>query len=599
MYFTRDSLAQLPNQPGIYKMIDNSDTIIYIGKAKNIKNRVKSYFAKTIDSIKTRLMVKQIARIEIIETTTEKEAFILENHLIKTYKPKYNVLLKDDKTFPYIKVTMNEPFPRIIVTRHKQRDGSRYYGPFPSLGSSRSLKKTLYELFPIRDCKQPISLTKKEPKCLLLDINKCIGPCVIKEIKPQYDELIKQLDLLLTGRNSTLITHITKQMKALAAEQKFEEAANLRDRLVLIENLTESQRVALDDAHSYSLWTFVECDRFYYIMVQELIDGKLISQHGFYDEKATCTADIFIEKTFLSYTNDSVSVLNQVICSDKIANVLTPIFKTLKFPDVLIPERGLKKDLLANITLNAKHALQRLNLKPQKKPTTTTLTALKDTLNLRTIPTTIFGFDISHLQGTQIVASAVTFYKGYPNKNAYRKFSIKAPLTASHDPESIREAVYRRLKLCLDNNEPLPQLLVIDGGKGQLNFAYSSLLKLGLESQIDIISLAKKHEDIYVLNQKDPIQIPNDDPIIHLLQYIRDESHRFAVSFQRNKRNKLALQSQLLQIDGLGKHRLKALYQAFDSLDTIREASIDELTSVSGIGKQLAETIKNTLQKIS
>tara|TARA_B100000427_G_scaffold95777_1_gene78890 strand:- start:3208 stop:5004 length:1797 start_codon:yes stop_codon:yes gene_type:complete len=598
MYFTKDTINQLPPNPGIYKMIDDDDVIIYIGKAKHLKNRVKSYFSKRLDSIKTKLMVAHIARIEIIETRTEKEAFILENQLIKTFKPKYNILLKDDKTFPYIKVTTQEPFPRIIVTRHKQQDGATYYGPFPSMGSSRSLKKTLYDLFPIRDCKQSISLTSKEPKCLLLDIDKCVGPCVKKDIKPIYDDLVTQLDLLLTGRNSKLLSLLKKDMKSLSNNHKFEQASTIRDRIILIEKLTESQRVALDDSASYSIWAFVESNSYYYIMVQELIDGKLISQHGFYDEKRYVTAANFIEKTFLAYTNDYIDILNSLICSSDIATVLNPLLNHVNLPLSISPERGLKKDLLDNVTQNAHHALQRLLLKPKKSSNESVLMSLKKSLQLTNIPKLIFGFDISHLQGSNIVASAVAFKNGSPFKNAYRKFSITSPIPTSNDPKSIQEVVYRRLKYCLDKKEPLPDLLLIDGGKAQLNFAFSSLCKLGLEANIDLIALAKKNEDIYRINHKKPLRLPHNNAMIHLLQYIRDESHRFALSFQRHKRHKLSQQSQLLQIEGLGKQRLKALYQRFDSLNSIKQASVQDIASIPRIGLKLATLIHDTLRTL-
>ena len=598
MYFTKDNLTHLPTCSGIYKMVNQNDHVIYIGKAKNLKNRVKSYFAKQLNSIKTTLMVKQISRIEIIETRTEKEAFILENQLIKSLKPKYNILLKDDKTFPYIKVTVQEPFPRILVTRYKQQDGANYYGPFPSMGSSRSLKKTLYELFPLRDCKQTISLHFKEPKCLLLDIDKCIGPCIKKDIKPLYDDLVTQLDLLLTGRNSKLISLLKKNMKLLAQRHDFEQAAAIRDRISLIEQLAESQRVSLANSYTFSLWAFVESDTYYYIMIQELMDGKLISQHGFYDDKSLISHQDFIEKTFLAYTNDYISILNPIICQDNVAKILNPLLKIVNLSRAITPKRGLKKELLDNITQNANHALQRLLIQPKKKRDTNVLTTLKHTLQLHNTPNLIYGFDVSHLQGTNIVASAVAFKHGLPFKKAYRKFLIKSPIPTSNDPKSIQEVVYRRLQHCLDNKEPLPDLLLIDGGKAQLNFAFSSLHKLGLDSHIDIISIAKKHEDIYRLNQPSPLRLSHANPIIHLLQHIRDESHRFAVSFQRKKRNTLAYQSQLLQIDGLGTQRLKILYQTFDSIESLKTASLSDLEKLPGFGFKLATSIYHALQSL-
>ena len=590
------NINNCPTTPGIYKMINSDANIIYVGKAKNLKNRVKSYFTKNHTDFKTKIMVSHIKTIEIIQTSTEKEAFILENQLIKTLKPKYNILLKDDKTFPYIKVTTNEPFPRIITTRKKINDNARYYGPYPSIGSTRSLRKTLYSLFPIRDCKIAITLTEKQPKCLLLDINKCIGPCIYKQIKPQYDDLVEQLHLLLTGKNKTLLTQLTQQMTTFSNQLNFEKAAEIRDKIKQISHLIESQQVDLEQNNNLQLWAFCKNEQFYYMLVQEIIDGKLIAQHGFYKATATISQDNFIEQTFISFTSQYILIPDAIITTQTAATVIKDILKLFPQHQLIIPERGLKKQLLTQTIYNAKQALHKLVLTqtrsttPQLEPTT-----IQSQLNLKHPPKRIIGFDISHIQGKYMVASAVYFINGQPQKSLYRKFNIKTIKGHSNDPAAIAEAVYRRLQLVIKDNEPMPDLLCIDGGRGQLNFAYKSIQALKLTHKIELISLAKRNEEIYLLYHQQPLTLPQNDPTLQLFQQIRDESHRFANSFRHQKHSKTMTHSQLLNIPGLGKKRINDLYKTFKTINAIKSASIQELTKLPSIGLNIAKKINKTL----
>jgi excinuclease ABC subunit C len=598
MIYYPSNLKELPPTPGIYKMKNKTDTIIYIGKAKNLKNRIKSYFQNKKHDYKTQIMIRYINHIEIIETQNEKEAFILENQLIKSIKPKYNILLKDDKTFPYIKITTNDPFPRIIITRNKQNDKATYYGPYPSMGSSRALKKTLYSLFPIRDCKLDITLEKNQPKCMLLDIGKCIGPCIYKHVKKDYDNLIEQLHLLLKGKNKKLISLLKQQMKVYSENLKFEKAAITRDRLIQLEHLIEAQRVAINSDENFQIWSLIKKESIYYILVQEMIEGKLLSQHGFYDDSgSTKSPNNFIEQTYLSYISNYSIKNDTLLCTKELYQPIRSICLDAGLKTTIeTPQRGLKKELLTSCIEQTSISASRISQTLLKQnQIQNPLIHLQKQLKLTQYPKKIIGCDISHLQSTNIVASAVCFINGTSAKHLYRKFNIKSVTSKSNDPLSMKEVVYRRLLLCIKNSEDLPNLLLIDGGIAQLNFAYQALQKLNLESKIDIISLAKKHEEIYKLGLSTPLRFPKNTPFLHLCQQIRDESHRFAVSFQRQKRHKIGQRSLLETINGIGKQKLKALYSHFDSLDQIKFASIETLTTIKGINIKLAKEIKKKL----
>ncbi len=529
MYIQPDQLASLPLRPGIYKLCDKSGTVLYVGKAKQLRNRVRSYFRKTGHDIKTRVMMRHVTQVEIIETSTENEAFILENQLIKSLKPKYNILLKDDKTFPYIKVTVQEPFPRIIVTRIKQNDGARYYGPFPSMGSSRSLKKTLYELFPLRDCKLNITLTEHQPKCILLDIGKCLGPCVIKDIKPAYDDIVKQLHMLLTGKDQHLIKRLKTDMKSFSDQHAYEKAAQVRDKIQLLERLTELQRVDINDTHSYQLWAYVQRDGMMYVMVQYIKHGKLLGQNGYYDDfRGIDMAQDFIERCFKHHAIKGIALLANQAYADCVAN-----------KHITVPQRGIKKELIQNVERNASMALLRvLKQRPIQTDDIDVLDQIQQTFNLSRYPSRIVGCDISHLQGSNMVGSAVTFVDGKPDKSGYRQFNIKTVQGHSHDPQALKEVVIRYIKLCQREGTPLPDLLLIDGGKGQLNFAYSALAQLEQIQHIDLLSLAKRNEEVYKRGEKEPVICKRNHPALQLLQHVRDESHRFALKQQRQKRKK-------------------------------------------------------------
>jgi len=584
-------------------MFDKSGTIIYVGKAKNLKKRVSSYFRDQLPDLKTAYLVSQIARIETIVTHTENEALILENQLIKTHWPKYNILLKDDKNYPYIKVTVQEPFPKILVVRQVLKDGARYYGPYPFLGSAKWIQHLLYSVFPLRDCKQAISTDSLQKKCLKLDMKTCLGPCVIKDVKSEYDHYVQQLHLLLTGRSQKFIHVLEQDMTKAAAFLQFERAARLRDGITKIKAMAERQSVDLKTRENSQIWTYALFEGYQYMLVQSVIDGKLLYQKGYYETVARLSKIDFIQDSFIAYQDEIDWKVHDLICEDEIAAAIQPLLGTVlpSFnPKLVSPKIGNRRQLLDLATKNAHFAAARIAVDEKKKKidVTDTLEHLQKVCGLSRIPRVIFGFDISHLSGTGIVASCVVFENGIPKKSAYRRFNIRSVQGESNDPKSMYEVVLRRLHRAMDEDDLFPDLLLIDGGRGQLNFSAAAMLSLPLKQTIDLISLAKKNEEIYRVSDSEPLRLSRQDSGLKLLQRVRDEAHRFAVNFQRSKRGKWEDFSEIAQIPGLGKSRLAALRQSFRSVEEISNSSIEELARVGNMGSSCAQKIKIYLQAI-
>ena len=455
--------------------------------------------------------------------------------MIKVYRPRFNILLKDDKNYPLLRLSINDPFPRVEIVRQMGSSNYRYFGPYPSIGSSRYLLKLIHNLFPLRDCKQSISLIKHQPKCIKLDLETCLGPCVLKDTKTAYDQLITDLILFLSGDTKKIINQLTTKMKVLSEKKCYEQAAAIRDQLKTVEQFSERQLVQLSKPDNFHVWGFAQDNDMFYALLQQIVDGKLLYQNGFYVRRQPGIV-------FTEFQYDSILTFYQKPLAKK-TTLLTDCtfnYNLSKFNVVVNhPKRGEKKDLLSLANKNARLSLLRVSKSVYDSTPTIqldTLKHLKRVLSLLHLPIKIFGFDISHLGGTGIVGSAVCFVEGSKLSALYRHFSIRSVVDKSNDPKSIQEAVYRRLKLALRTNEDLPDLLLIDGGKGQLRFAAEAVASLGLEDRVELISLAKKNEEIFCLSQSDPICLSKDDPGLHLLQYIRDESHRFALRYQHYKR---------------------------------------------------------------
>jgi len=582
-------------------MLDDRGVLLYVGKAKSIRTRVRSYFQNPdrLD-VKTRHLVAHIANIDTIVVRSEAEALILEAQLVKTFQPRYNILLKDDKAFPYIKIT-GELFPRLQIVRERIRDGGQYFGPYPSLGSTKHLQRMLQGMFKLRDCSQTITLSEMQPKCIKLDIHQCWGPCVLKSVKESYDDVVLQLKKVLTGKNRQLIQDIKHEMTHAAESLRYEEAAELRDRVKKLELLGQRQTVCLDDEGSTQLWTASEEQGILYVIVQTFVDGKLLYQHGYYFENPVDTArEEMVQQSILACWSDT-ELPDLVLCDpwlyDLVAKVSTDA--GIKLRRVMVPKRGQKLEIMELARQNARLAIRRIlrdrtinSLRPKPEDI---VGAIQTRLSLTKRPDRIIGVDISHLQGTNIVGSAVYFKNGNPYKSGYRKMMVRSVSGDSNDPQSIYEVVSRRLQLCFTDHEPLPDLLLIDGGKGQLSFAYRALLELGLETVIDIRSLAKQNEEIFRVDDPNSLVLSKDDNVLKLLQWVRDESHRFAVTFQRKKR-KQQLESTLLDsIPGLGPKRIQKLYRQFQNIEKLLQATDQEIAKVGGFSESLAWLIRSKL----
>jgi len=536
------SLSSFPELPGIYKMLDGNSRVIYVGKAKHLRKRLASYFVPNVhDDLKTRVMLTHVDSVETVICQSEQEALILERQLIQALSPKYNILLKDDKSYPYLCVTTGDVFPRIVVTRQRVRDAHQYFGPYPSIGSTRKLQRMLYELFPLRDCKQEITLENVQPKCMLLDIEKCVGPCVNKDIKDDYDQMLQSLLMLLSGKNKAVLRRMTQEMRAHANAQRFEQAAKFRDRIQKIEQLGAPQHVHLPSMESLVVWVAVHNDDFDYILVQEFFEGRFLYQHGYYQERGGDWTD-FVERSVVSFFEWSQNQGCPILCEADLKGTIESVLVAMEVPQrqVHVPQRGTKAQLCRLAQKNAMVALTRLKkMKAPFESNQRILMHLQDTCQLRRYPSSIIGIDISHLGGTHMVGSAVYFRDGATYKPGYRRFQIRTVSTQSHDPLAIQETCRRRLRMCMDSEEGLPDLILIDGGIAQLNFAYEVLKEMGIADQVDMLSIAKKEELLYHPFRKYPYRFAHHDIGLRLLQSVRDESHRFALAYHRLKRGKM------------------------------------------------------------
>lgn len=587
---SRIDLSTVPDAPGIYKMLSSDGTVLYVGKAKSLTKRVRSYFSKDHrqDSLKTAVLVRQIVSVETIVTHNEAEAFILENQLIKHFQPKYNILLKDDKSYPYIKITIDEPFPRVIVTRRKHKDGARYFGPFTSLGSSRAMIRFLYDLFPIRDCRQDIDLENLQPKCLNLDLGKCIGPCVIKSCKADYDALISELISFLSGNYHAILASFKSEMAQHSKDLAFEKAAMVRDKIEKVLALCETQQVDSGSEDNFHILSCATNSDYYYFLVQDVIGGKLLYQDGRYvaAEEVSSLSD-FLAQSVISYYDSRETMPKRIIADSRFRDALSHVSVPAVFP-----QKGKKKLLLETAEKNARFSLVKLSKQKFDKrgDDADGMSNLKLHLGLPKLPKLIFGFDVSHYYGNDIVGSCVVFQNGKPATSLYRHFIVRSVQDGiSNDFQSMFELVQRRISRVVAEKQPYPDLILVDGGAQQLRFCRDALGALSKE--IPSIGIAKRFEEIYISPTHKPIRLPRRDSGLQLLQRVRDESHRFALSFQRKRRNKSFSESILNDIPGLGKARISALYKAFKSIDGIRNASVSELARIAGIGPKIAEEI--------
>ncbi len=598
--YLADKLANISRKPGVYLYKDKKGNIIYVGKAKVLRNRVRSYFQKgrAYDPKQNRL-VSRIADLETIITDSEVEALILEANLIKEYKPRYNINLKDDKSFPYIRVT-NEPFPRIFPTRKLVRDGSKYFGPYTDVYGMRELLKTIKRIFPVRSCNlnlTPEAIEKKKFQvCLDYHIKRCHGPCEGFVSQKEYNDVINYVISFIQGHTKRVEQDIQKQINELASSMRFEEAARLRDQLQSIEMFQQRQKIVDASLSDRDFIANASADEDSCCVVFKIRDGKIIGRQHFYMNSIEKEGDEFIIAAFLKqYYLRSDYIPHEIylpVDLEERETIGQWLSQKQNAPVKLIrPQRGEKAKLLKMCQKNAKLLLDELQLQKMNSEeyVSRAVKALQNDLGLSAPPKHIEGFDISNIQGTNPVASMVFFKNGRPNKSGYRRFNIRSKSTPD-DFAMMNEAVLRRYKRMLKEDNPLPDLILIDGGKGQLSAAMGALKKLNLEHQ-PIIALAKRLDEIYIPGHPEPQNVRRDSPGLRLLQQVRDESHRFAVTSHRTLRKKHTLKSVLETIPGIGARRRDLLLKKFGSIKKIKSASIIELAEGEGISKKLAEEI--------
>ncbi|MCK8828193.1 excinuclease ABC subunit UvrC [Natroniella acetigena] len=589
----------LPCEPGVYLMKDQTCQIIYVGKAKSLRKRVKSYWQSSKQRFKTKVLVDRIADFEYIVTDTEVEALILENNLIKKYNPKFNIQLKDDKTYPYIKVTIVEVYPRVYKTRIVKNDGSRYFGPYTDVKAVNDLLELVADLFSLRDCKRDLTTDKEERACLNYHIEKCHAPCINEISQTEYNELIAQVIMILEGKEENLVEQLEVKMEQAAKGLEFETAAKLRDQIKAINKVTQKQKVVAEKLVNQDIIALATEDNDICLQLLIVRSGRLIGKEDF----IFADSNDFIEvvTAFLQQYYDQVYYIPEEILLEFMIDDLPVIEEWLQHKkgaklEVKVPQQGQKKRLVDLAARNARYNLKEYRFKEKfsSQQLDKGVKQLQQELGLKQPPVRIEGFDISNLQGTDTVASLVSFQNGQPYKKGYRRFKIKT-VQGQDDFAAMNEVVQRRYSRLVEEGREFPDLILIDGGKGQLNSALKVLDELGQKGQ-QIISLAKREEEVFVPGKEEAVRLSRNSAGLYLLQRVRDEAHRFAVSYHRKLRGRRLTHSMLDDIPGIGPKRRKALLQHFGSLEKIKTASVEELVNVKGISNNLATGIKDYLQ---
>lgn len=572
------SPENLPKKPGVYIMRDANDEIIYIGKAKNLINRVRSYFREKLDRPKTQILMSHFDSLEYIVTNSEKEALILEATLIKKHRPRYNVQLKDDKRYPYVKIT-NEKYPRLIITRNITKNGI-YYGPFTDVTSVKKTVKFLKSLFKIRTCRN------MNGPCLNSQIDLCYAPCSGEISKEEYDEIINKIDLFFQGKYSVIVKNLKKEMAEAAENEQFEKAAVLRDQITSIEEIMEKQFVDLvDDDLDQDVIAIAPNDNEVVVIIMPIRNGKIVGRDDFLMSGSQYESNSEILFAFIQqYYGFNRHIPKQILLNEPIddTELLEEWLSDLRGNKVYIkvPMKGVKLRLVNMAQKNAEI------IKHQKKAMENSLIELKKYLKLDKLPRIIEGYDISNISGKFAVGSKVSFKDAKPNKKKYKRFKIETP--GPNDFAMMKELLTRRLKM-IDTDEE-PDLIVIDGGKGQLSMACEVLDELNL-AHIPIIGLAKEFEEIYIPNSKRPIIIPKNNKALHLLQQVRDESHRFAITYHRKLRSDNISESSLDDIPGIGKKRKINILKEFGTMDKVKNASVEELAKIKGMNEKVATNV--------
>lgn len=610
----QERLNALPAKPGVYLMKDAAGQVIYVGKAVNLRNRVRSYFhVSNGQTPKIRRLVDHIADFEFIVTGSELEALILECNLIKKYRPRYNVRLKDDKRYPYIKISLQEAFPRIYTVRHMQDDGARYFGPYTSSKAVEQTLELLRKLFPYLTCKREIT-GKDQRACLYYHIGRCAGPCIGAISQADYRALIEQIILFLEGKQERIIQNLQQEMQKAAEALAFERAAVLRDQVQALQKVIERQKVVSATRSDEDVIAFVREDGQACVQIFFIRGGKLIGREYFILTGTQGEDDLEIMTSFVKQFYDEAAYIPPTILVQHGIEEEQVIEEWLRQKRgtrvaIRVPRRGKGRELVQMAAENAAETLAHLRAQwaADQARQVTALDELQKYLHLAQAPTRIECYDISNIQGTSATGSMVVFVKGVPRKSEYRRFRIKT-VSGADDYAMLQEVLRRRFKraknLVMEQKPAseeeqggwgvMPDLVIVDGGKGQLHAALEVMNEMGV-AHILAIGLAKQREEVFLPGQSDPVLLPRDSEALYLLQRVRDEAHRFAIGYHRRLREQSGLASTLDQIPGVGAKRRQALLKHFGSLDAIREASVEELAAVKGMTREAAERIKEQL----
>ena len=609
----KEQLSSIPAKPGVYLMKDQKGKVIYVGKAVNLRNRVRSYFHASADhSPKTHYLKQDIADLDFIVTASELEALILECNLIKKYQPRYNVRLKDDKRYPYIKITWQEPYPRIYTVRRMQNDGAKYYGPFTATWAVSQTLDLLRKIFPYLTCKREITGRDKRA-CLYYHIGRCPGPCIGAVSQEEYRALVSQICRFLEGKSEEIIDDLRAQMMAASKRLEFERAAALRDQIEALERVIERQRIvssalADEDVIAFARQDGDACVQVFFIRRGKLIGREYFVLEGTADEDARQIITSFVKQFY----DKAAYVPSEILLQSDIdeAMIIQSWLRSKRGTRVTlkVPQRGQKKELVQMAAENAAETLAHLRAQwlLDEGKSVEALAELQEHLELAQPPARIECYDISNIQGQAATGSMVVFVKGVPRKSDYRRFKIRT-VEGADDYAMIQEVLRRRFRKATEETKKegklaedkpwtmLPDLVVVDGGKGQLNAALEVLDEYDLREAVPVVGLAKEREEIFVPDRPEPILLPRGSQGLFLVQRIRDEAHRFALQYHRRLREKKTLTSTLEEISGIGPKRRQALLKHFGSLEGIREATVEELVAAPGMTRRAAEQVKEHL----
>ncbi|MFD2567152.1 excinuclease ABC subunit UvrC [Pseudotenacibaculum haliotis] len=574
-------IKTLPDAPGVYQYYDKEDQILYVGKAKNLKKRVASYFTKNHENAKTRVLVKKIVSIKHIVVNSETDALLLENNLIKKYQPRYNIMLKDDKTYPWICIK-KERFPRVFMTRNVVKDGSEYFGPYTNVRTVKALLDLIRELYPLRTCTYDLSQEKidagKYKVCLEYHLGNCLGPCENLQTETSYNETIKAIRNIIKGNFKQSLEAFEKLMMSFAEKMEFEEAQKIKEKVSLLSNYQAKSTIVNPTINNVDVFSIISDESYGYINFFKIANGAIIQSH---------TTEI---KKKLDETDKEMLELAIVEIRQRFNSVSKEIYVPFEVDlgdnvKVTVPKLGDKKRIVELSERNAKYYRQeqfkQIKIVDPDRHVKRIMTQMQKDLRLSEEPRHIECFDNSNIQGTHPVAACVVFKNGKPSKKEYRHFNIKT-VEGPDDFASMEEVVYRRYKRLLSEGESLPQLIIIDGGKGQLSSALKSLDVLGLRGKIAIIGIAKRLEEIYYPGDSIPMYLDKKSETLKIIQHLRNEAHRFGITFHRNKRSKSAIQSELEQIPDVGKQTITSLLRKFKSAKRVKSATFEELKEVVG-----------------